>query len=859
MSLKKRLARISIIIITLSILIYAVIYVIQSLELKSLTNELTTSLAENDKAKIERELTSSADDVELFLGQLEASIDEAMRNSALAVQKVDTYSSINISTMRHIAEETGMDEMYLTDANGNFTMSTVAGSTGGNLYDIWDGYKMLMTGEADVLPTSITIMAETGDIFKFTAIPRYNASGQRVGIIESGYNAKNIQDSMGLMLESNALLDGITLVQSRDGVTLTTNVNDQAKIKYEVGKASGNQTALDVAASNESKVEWQDGSVVYYRPIQKNGSPAYVLILEGKQDFFAEDTAFIQSKLDKVIFMFVGSLILLVVIGLAMSLLIVTLYNRLVNKAILMPINDLSEAAKLIAVGNINVELDRERSDEIGGLINSFGEVVDGIHLQTQSLVEISKGNFSTKVVERSNKDVMAQSMNHMIEVQKSYIKSISEAMHSLEKGDLSAKIVTVYEGDYAPIKDSINMMIVEQNLLVKEISHISDLLSQGSLNEKIDMDFPGDYNLIKLNINKMIEAQKTYVTSISAVMNSVRNGDLSVKIEEEFTGDVAPIKESINETVSLLNEYIYEINRVLRNISENNLTEHINIEFRGDFDQLKHSISEIIETLNDTIIDINNGADNVSMGADSIAHGALSLAQGSNEQVETIDAIYVNVEKIIEQVSTSSQCAVDASNSSKKALTEVEVGNERMHNLLTAMEKISLTSKEISTITETISAIAFQTNLLALNAAVEAARAGDHGKGFAVVADEVRVLASRTSASAKEIETLITESVNSVGQGETYAKETALSLSEIVKATEQTSEYIDLIAKDIEAQSVSSRIIESGLISIKDVVNEAAKTTEQSASSSEELAAQAQNLKQLVDRFELKHDGKRY
>ncbi len=859
MSLRKKLFRISFVLITASVLIYVAAFIVQNMRMSALTTNLNSKFDENDVMKIEKELTSSSDDVELFLMQLEDSIDVTMRNAALTLQKVDTYTNVDTVTMLKIANETDMDEMYLTDENGVFTLSTVEGSIGGSLYDIWDGYKMLMTGEADELPSTIKIMAETGEIFKFTAIPRYDVNGNRVGIIESALNAQKIQESLQAILENDDLINSIHLVQY-DGIILTSNTVEEANIKYVPGQKVDSQTVLDVAASNESQIKWLDnGSVVYFRPIQKFGSPAYVLVLEGRQDYFGDDKQFIATNFKAAINLFTSSTIFLSIMGLGISLIVIYLYIRLVNKSIFKPISDLIESAKRIAVGDIDVDLDRERTDEIGELINAFGDVVDGIQAQTKSLVSISKGDFATRVIERSEKDIMSKSMNEMMVVQKSYIESISVAMTSLSIGNLETKIEIPYEGDYVPIKENINKMILEQQRLVSEISRISNQLSKGMLNEKIEMDFPGDYNKIKENINIMIEAQKGYVTSISEVMNYVKNGDLSVSINEEFLGDFRPIKESINETISLLNKYIDEIKRVLSAISENDLTQNIRIDFKGDFGALKYSIGEIIDTLNDTINDINNGADNVAESADSIAHGATYLAQGSNEQVETIDQIYKNVEKIIEQVETSSKSAVDASNSSEKALKEVELGNERMNNLLKAMEAISDSSKEISNIIQTITDIAFQTNLLALNAAVEAARAGEQGKGFAVVAEEVRSLAGRTDTSAKEVEKLINESVKSVDKGESFAKEAALSLSEIVNITEKTSEYIDLIASDIKAQEVSSKVIESGLISIKDIVNEAARTTELSASSSEELAASAQGLRQLVNKFELKNDGHKH
>src|SRR6476469_1571914 len=92
--------------------------------------------------------------------------------------------------------------------------------------------------------------------------------------------------------------------------------------------------------------------------------------------------------------------------------------------------------------------------------------------------------------------------------------------------------------------------------------------------------------------------------------------------------------------------------------------------------------------------------------------------------------------------------------------------GGATMAEVVQTMEDINGSAQRIADIIGTIDGIAFQTNILALNAAVEAARAGEQGRGFAVVAAEVRTLAHRSASAAKEIKTLIEESVSKVASG---------------------------------------------------------------------------------------------
>jgi len=121
--------------------------------------------------------------------------------------------------------------------------------------------------------------------------------------------------------------------------------------------------------------------------------------------------------------------------------------------------------------------------------------------------------------------------------------------------------------------------------------------------------------------------------------------------------------------------------------------------------------------------------------------------------------------------------------------------GRHVLKETMVAMEAISDSSQQISEITTMIDSIAFETNLLALNAAVEAARAGEQGRGFAVVASEVRNLAQRSAGFAKDIKIQIDSSVLRVNAGVLLAKESGVTLTNIVKASEEVNEIVNCVA----------------------------------------------------------------
>ena len=186
---------------------------------------------------------------------------------------------------------------------------------------------------------------------------------------------------------------------------------------------------------------------------------------------------------------------------------------------------------------------------------------------------------------------------------------------------------------------------------------------------------------------------------------------------------------------------------------------------------------------------------------------------------------------------------------------TQVAKSNEKMKELQDAMTTILEGNQEIGQIITAIENIAFQTNILALNAAVEAARAGTAGKGFAVVADEVRNLAAKSDQAAKQTKELIERSAANVENGSQLSQEVSAALDETASLTGEAVDLIGNVMTNIVSEADAISQITEGIEQISSVVQTNSATAEESAAASEELSSQAQLMKSLVDRFQLRED----
>jgi methyl-accepting chemotaxis protein len=171
-------------------------------------------------------------------------------------------------------------------------------------------------------------------------------------------------------------------------------------------------------------------------------------------------------------------------------------------------------------------------------------------------------------------------------------------------------------------------------------------------------------------------------------------------------------------------------------------------------------------------------------------------------------------------------------------------------------MDAISQASRQIGDIIAVIDGIAFQTNILALNAAVEAARAGEQGRGFAVVASEVRSLAQRSAQAAKEIKTLIGQSVDRVEVGSQRVRDAGSVMSEIVDAITRVTHAMGDIADSTQQQAQGIAQVSQAVTDLDHMTQQNAALVEQSAAAAESLRQQAQALSHSVARFKIDARG---
>ena len=299
------------------------------------------------------------------------------------------------------------------------------------------------------------------------------------------------------------------------------------------------------------------------------------------------------------------------------------------------------------------------------------------------------------------------------------------------------------------------------------------------------------------------------------------------------------------------------EVRALAQSAASGDLTRRIPMEGKsGNVLALSQAINSMADGMTNIVSQIRGAVEAVRTGTDEISKGNTDLSQRTEQQAASLEQTASSMEQMTSTVKQTAENAAQANDLATVARRQAEKGGQVVAEAVAAMTGINEASSRIADIIGVIDDIAFQTNLLALNAAVEAARAGEQGRGFAVVATEVRTLASRSAAAAKEIKTLIQDSVVKVEHGSKLVSESGQSLSDIVSAVKKASDIVAEIAAACQEQARGIDQVNKAITSLDQVTQQNAALVEEAASAAESLSEEAQNLDVVMSNYQIAGSG---
>jgi len=528
-------------------------------------------------------------------------------------------------------------------------------------------------------------------------------------------------------------------------------------------------------------------------------------------------------------------------------------------------IEESKKLAKAVNDGDLGVRGDAEKTNfEFRGVIEGINKIMDSfikpLNHTAEYVDRISKGDIPEKITDEYKGDFkkIINNLNRCIDAVKELINDTNGLAASAVAGKLSERAdASKHHGDFKKIVEGVNDTLDAVIGPLSTAARYVDRISRGDIPEKITDEYKGDFNELKNNLNQCIDAIGKLIDDSSGLAKTAVNGELDERADlSRHHGDFKKIVKGVNDTLDAVIKPIQEAVRCLSEIAEGNLALEMSGEYRGEHAVLKNSLNATIDSMNEILGQVYISADQVNTGSRQVSDASQALSEGATASASSLEEISSSMQQINSQIEKTAANSMEADNLASAAKISAEAGSEKMGQMMCAMNDINESASNISKIIKTIDEIAFQTNLLALNAAVEAARAGRHGKGFTVVAEEVRSLAQRSAKAAKETAEMIENSRKKAGDGTRIASETAGSLNEMVGQIKRISDIIGEIAAASKEEALGIHQINQGLGQVDQVTQQNTATAEESAAASQQLSAQAVELKGILEKFKLKNNG---
>jgi methyl-accepting chemotaxis protein len=431
-------------------------------------------------------------------------------------------------------------------------------------------------------------------------------------------------------------------------------------------------------------------------------------------------------------------------------------------------------------------------------------------------------------------------------------IVKMAEAAERLATGDLDVDM-----NGSARAADEVGRLGVAFDSVVgylRSISQAMEALSRGDLSHKVEPSGPRD--ALAINTQRANRTLETLLVDVRSLFQAAQRGELSERVSSErYEGVFRDVVSGVHAMLDAVEQPLSEAESSLDRLAKRDLSARMNGAYLGQFDRVKEALNAAVCNLETALSQVAVSADEVTAAASAITESNQTLAESATDRASSLEAITNNLQEMAHVSRENAQKSQEARRVANETSNTASTGMRSMERLSEAISEIKASADHTAKIVRTIDEIAFQTNLLALNAAVEAARAGDAGKGFAVVAEEVRNLAMRSAEAARSTSQMIEESVRRAEGGVSLNQEVMSNFQAINGSITHVTAMMDAIASASQQQSQGVTSINESVQQMAEATAQNAATTEEVASAAQELSSQAMSMREMISGFQLR-DG---